>query len=92
MTGLDEEFKTKFMVYVNSKANKVSNSFTITQAKRDRIIRCLKNPQSEPSSKFRFWVRQKNFRLIQSEENEGDIVGIPADEKDGDEVRHYETL
>ncbi|XP_076453012.1 uncharacterized protein LOC143288424 [Babylonia areolata] len=81
----DEYFKSKFMEYVNSKANKVSNSFTITSEKRARVIRCLKNPQSEVSSKFRFWVRQKKFRLIQSEDAEGDIVGIPADEKDGDD-------
>ena len=86
MVDSDQEFKTKFMEYVNSKANKVSNSFTITSAKRDRVIRCLKNPQSEASSKFRFWVRQKKFRLIQSEDADGDIVGIPADERDGEDV------
>ncbi|KAL8562062.1 hypothetical protein ACOMHN_031833 [Nucella lapillus] len=82
----DEEFKSKFMEYVIFKARKVSNSFTITNEKRARVIRCLKNPQSETSSKFRFWVRQKKFRLIQSEDSEGDIVGIPADEKDGDDT------
>ncbi|KAK7088469.1 hypothetical protein V1264_022387 [Littorina saxatilis] len=86
MVESDEELKEKFMEYVNSKSSKVNNSFTITNEKRDRVIRCLKNPQSEPSSKFRFWVRQKKFRLIQSEDGEGDIVGIPVDEKDGDEV------
>jgi len=86
MVDSDEEFKAKFMEYVNSKANKISNSFTITNEKRQRVIQCLKNPQSETSSKFRFWVRQKKFRLIQSEDSEGDIVGIPADEKDGDDV------
>lgn len=92
MVESDEELKEKFMEYVNSKSSKVNNSFTITNEKRDRVIRCLKNPQSEPSSKFRFWVRQKKFRLIQSEDGEGDIVGIPVDEKDGDEVSNVRNI
>ncbi|KAK7469721.1 hypothetical protein BaRGS_00036252 [Batillaria attramentaria] len=85
----ETEFKAKFMEFCNSKASKVSNSFTITRAKRDRIIRCLKNPQLEPNSKFRFWVRQKKFRLIQSEDSEEDIVGMPADEGEGGEETLY---
>lgn len=86
MTEHEGEFKAKFLSFLYSKSSKVSNSFTITNAKRQRIIRCLKDPHSEPSSKFRFWVRQKKFRLIQSEDGEGDIVGVPADEKIGEEV------
>jgi hypothetical protein len=83
----DDFFKAQFMEYCNEKGNKLSNSFTITRAKRERIIHCLKNPQLEPSSKFRFWVRQKKFRLIQTEDSDEDIVGIPVDGKEGDEVR-----
>lgn len=85
----DDTFKAQFMEYCNEKGNKLNNSFTITKAKRERIIQCLKNPQSEASSKFRFWVRQKKFRLIQTEDSDEDIVGIPVDGKDGDEVRLY---
>lgn len=88
----DEEFKAKFMEYVTSKANRISNSFTITNAKRYRVIQCLKNPQSETSSKFRFWVRQKKFRLIQCEDSEGDIVGVPADDKDAEDVSCIDQL
>ena len=86
--SMEGEFKEKFVEYVNNKTGKLSNSFTITNSKRDRVIQCLKNPQLEPSSKFRFWVRQKKFRLLQSEDNEEDIVGIPTDLTIEDDVMH----
>ena len=88
----EEEFKMKFMEYCLDKGNRVSNSFTVTREKRDRVIQCLKNPQLESSSKFRFWVRQKKFRIIQSEDSDEDIIGIPAEGKDGSEVKSEVTF
>ncbi|KAH9525778.1 hypothetical protein Btru_002341 [Bulinus truncatus] len=72
----EQNFKFQFSNYVREYCAGSQNSYTLTADKRDRIIKCLRNAKEEPSAKFRFWVRAKGFRIVQSADGE-DVLALP---------------
>ncbi|KAL8562063.1 hypothetical protein ACOMHN_031834 [Nucella lapillus] len=84
MTEADEEFKAKFVELVRTKkaeAGKTSSLMTVE--KRERIVRCLQNPELEGNVRFRARVKERKFRLLQ--ENDQVFLGVP-DESSGETV------
>ncbi|CAG5135754.1 unnamed protein product [Candidula unifasciata] len=72
----DQSFRTQFTRYVREYCTASHNSFTLNERKRDRIVRCLRDSNVETSARFRFWVRSKGFRIVQSQDGE-DILALP---------------
>ncbi|KAI8782437.1 inosine-uridine preferring nucleoside hydrolase isoform X2 [Biomphalaria glabrata] len=73
---IEQNFKLLFTNYVREYCGGSQNSYTLTIEKRDRIINCLRNAKNEPSARFRFWVRAKGYRIVQSADGE-DILALP---------------
>ncbi|GFR94736.1 pyrimidine-specific ribonucleoside hydrolase RihB [Elysia marginata] len=71
-----DNFRIQFSNYVREYCGSAQNSSTITAQKRDRIIKYLKNSKSEPSARFRFWVRSKGYRIVQITDEES-ILAVP---------------
>ncbi|CAL1534843.1 unnamed protein product [Lymnaea stagnalis] len=72
----DHNFKMQFSNYVREYCGGSHNSYTLNAMKRERVLKCLKNVKDEPSARFRFWVRSKGFRIVQSPDGE-DILALP---------------
>uniref|UniRef100_A0A0B6YRK8 Inosine/uridine-preferring nucleoside hydrolase domain-containing protein n=1 Tax=Arion vulgaris TaxID=1028688 RepID=A0A0B6YRK8_9EUPU len=72
----DHSFRTQFTRYVHEYCEASHNSFTLNTKKRDRVLKCLRNAKIESSARFRFWVRSKGFRIVQSQDGE-DILAVP---------------
>lgn len=82
----EEKFKTEYMKYARNYCRGSHNSYTLDAAKRDRVLNCLKNSKNEPSARFRFWVRSKSFRIVQSADGE-EILAMPPKTNDPNDVR-----
>ncbi|XP_059177386.1 uncharacterized protein LOC131956804 isoform X2 [Physella acuta] len=72
----DHNFKIQFTSFVREYCAGSHNSYTLNAKKRERVLKCLRNSREEPSARFRFWVRAKGFRIVQSADGE-DILALP---------------
>ena len=82
MNESDEEFKAKYMEMVESVKGEAGKTSSLMRVeKRERIIRCLQNPELEPNCKFRARVKERKYRLLQHG-NEV-FLGVP-DESSGE--------
>lgn len=82
MNESDAEFKAKYMEMVESVKGEAGKTSSLMRVeKRERIIRCLQNPELEPNCKFRARVKERKYRLLQ-QGNEV-FLGVP-DESSGE--------
>jgi len=82
---VNEKFKHEFLAFAHEYCSASQNSFTLNIEKKNRVIRCLRNDKDEPCARFRFWVRAKGFRFVQSEDGE-DILAVPPKGNDPSDV------
>ena len=62
-------FRRNFQRWVQMNYGENSRTKTITRAKYNKICRyLLGEPLIETDAKFRFWVKSKGFRIVQSED------------------------
>ncbi|XP_005093687.1 uncharacterized protein LOC101862785 [Aplysia californica] len=76
MDEANEKFKAEFTAFVHDYCGGSHNSYTLDLKKRDRVLKCLRDAKEEPSARFRFWVRAKGFRIVQSADGD-DILAVP---------------
>ncbi|RUS75048.1 hypothetical protein EGW08_017184 [Elysia chlorotica] len=76
-----DTFRIQFTNFVRDYCGSALNSSTITIQKKERIIKYLKDCKSEPSARFRFWVRSKGFRIVQITDEES-ILAVPSKTND----------
>lgn len=89
MNESDAEFKAKFMEMVDTvKVDAGKTSSLMKLEKRERIIRCIQNPEMEPDCKFRSRVKERKYRLLQHGTEV--FLGVP-DESSG-EVSSLERI
>ena len=82
MTDSDAEFKAKFMELVNTQKEEAGKTSSLMRIeKRERVIRCLQNPELETNVKFRSRVKERKYRLLQ--QNNEVFLGVP-DESSGE--------
>jgi hypothetical protein len=62
-------FRRNFQRWVQMNYGENSRTKTITRSKYNKICRyLLGEPLIETDAKFRFWVKSKGFRIVQSED------------------------
>ena len=85
MDEVHEKFKTDFTTFAHEYCGGSHNSYTLDVKKRDRVLKCLRDSKTEQNARFRFWVRAKGFRIVQSEDG-NDILAVPPKGNDPSDV------